>query len=84
MQRRGGGGRDAVDIEGGDGGDSYDDDKMSKNKGAGNIIMGVMPGIGAMPDLTAGADFGRMFQPSSAGDDPKFFLDLRDKMLVAG
>ena len=79
MQRRGGG-RDAVDIEGGDKpvfGDNFDDDKKDRKSG------GMMDMLGG--GLGMGADIGRVFQPSGdSGPNDKFFIDLRDKLLVAG
>ena len=83
MQRRGGGGRDAVDIEGGDRpafGVYGDDDDKGKGGVMGGGVMGALAGVGG------GLGMPMAVFPASAGTgaDGKFFLDLRDKLVVAG
>ena len=78
MQRRGGGSHN-LDVEGGDApafGRNFDDDDKKNNS----------PNIHSIHfanGMGTAADFGRVFQ-GGAGPDDKFFLDLRDKLLVAG
>lgn len=89
MQRRGG--RDVVDVEGGDapafGDHAYDDDdKNAKKRSSG--VMGGMGGVGMgtlssmSSNLGAAASFGRVFHTGDSAPDEKFFLDLRDKLLM--
>lgn len=79
-----------VDVEGGDapafGDHSYDDDdKNSKKRSSG--VMGSMSavGMGAMSSMSSGmgaASFGRVFQSGDSAPDARFFIDLRDKLLM--
>jgi len=68
-----------LDIEGGDRpafGDYGDDDGKGKGGTMGGGVMGALAGVGGLGMPMAAS--------AGAGADGKFFLDLRDKLVVAG